>query len=175
MGGGGHGGHVPPPQPMFVPPRCHPFRILKNIGPHLSLQDTKCSSIDTPPRKSAAPQVPPEKFTLVMRHCPYYVISWHALCVAQIPKTNINPSKKVLQFKFEGWYLSCYWSMKKETGVIEKLDYSSLQWCAICRDYVIMECAVLLNIGQSQKWNVAKCIVFNTEVSISFEDAMCFE
>ena len=64
---------------------------------------------------------------------------------------------------------------KKETGIIEKLDYSSLQWCAICRDYVIMECAVLLNIGQSQKWNVAKCIVFNTEVSISFEDAMCFE
>ena len=54
-----------------------------------------------------------------------------------------------------------------------KAYYSSLQWCAICRDYVIMECAVLLNIGQSQKWNVAKCIVFNTEVSISFEDAMC--
>ena len=65
--------------------------------------------------------------------------------------------------------------MKKETGIIEKLDYSSLQWCAICRDDVIMECAVLLNIGQSQKWNVAKCIVFNTDVSISFEDAMCFE
>ena len=87
----------------------------------------------------------------------------------------INPSKNVLQFKFEGWYISCYWSMKKETGIMEKFDYSSLQWCAICRDYVIMECAVLLNIGQSQKWNVAKCIVFNTEVSISFEDAMCFE
>ena len=90
-------------------------------------------------------------------------------------KWIINPSKKVLQFKFEGWYLSCYWSMKKETGIIEKLDYCSLQWCAICRDYVIMECAVLLNIGQSQKWNVAKCIVFHTEVYISFEDAMCFE
>ena len=88
---------------------------------------------------------------------------------------DYKPLKKVLHFKFEGWYLSCYWSMKKETGIIEKLDYSSLQWCAICRDYVIMECAVLLNIGQSQKWNVAKCIVFNTEVSISFEDAMCFE
>ena len=72
----------------------------------------------------------------------------------------INPSKQVLQFKFTGWYISCYWSMKKETGIIEKLDYSSLQWCVICRDYVLMECAVLLNIGQSQKWNVAKSLHF---------------
>ena len=35
--------------------------------------------------------------------------------------------------------------------------YSSLYWCTICKDYVIMEYAVHLNMESSQNWNVAKC------------------
>ena len=42
---------------------------------------------------------------------------------------HINPSKKVLQFKFEGWYLSCYWSMKKETVSLKSLLFLFTMMC----------------------------------------------
>ena len=57
-----------PPNRGLCPPTevCHPqprsvplIQNFQKIGPHLRLQDTKCSSIDMPPpRKSGAPQLP---------------------------------------------------------------------------------------------------------------------
>ena len=56
MGGGGIGGTCPPPW-------CPPIQNFEKIGPHLRLQDTKCSSIDMPPlptqEKVVHPLVPP--------------------------------------------------------------------------------------------------------------------
>ena len=46
-------------------PPVSPIQNFEKIGPHLRLQDTKCSSINMPPRKSGAPLVPPENLTLV--------------------------------------------------------------------------------------------------------------
>ena len=60
MGGGGEG-HVPP-QPRSVPPP--PIQNFEKTGPHLRLQDTKCSNIDMPPpppRKSGGPPSAPWK------------------------------------------------------------------------------------------------------------------
>ena len=61
MGGGGGrtGGGGTFPTAEVCDPRVPPFRI-KKIGPHLRLQDTKCSSI-MPPRKSGAPPGAPWK------------------------------------------------------------------------------------------------------------------
>ena len=49
---------VPPPPPNPAHPGC-PIQIFEEIGPHLRLQDTKCSSIDMPPRKSVGPHSTP--------------------------------------------------------------------------------------------------------------------
>ena len=62
-------GHMPPGSP---PPPI--FQNFEKIGPHLRLQDTKCSQVLTcpppPPRKSGAPPgappSAPENWTLVM-------------------------------------------------------------------------------------------------------------
>ena len=52
-GGGGNTGALAPPPP--------PIQNFDKIGPHLRLQDTTCSSIDMPPRKSGAPPSVPLK------------------------------------------------------------------------------------------------------------------
>ena len=69
-------GPAPLPQPRSVPPGS-PIQNLEKLGPHLRLQDTKCSSVDIPPpRKVVHPLVSPWKFD------PSYVT--HCSRVAQI-------------------------------------------------------------------------------------------
>ena len=51
-----------------------------------------------------------------------------------------------------------------EFGIIGKHEFSTLHWYAICYEYFVMECALHPNVGQSQKWNVAKCTDFVNRV-----------
>ena len=53
-------------------------------------------------------------------------------------------------------YLSCYYIVQLDVGIIEKPVYSPLQWCPICNDHVTMECAVHLKMGPSHNWNVSQ-------------------
>ena len=47
--------------------------------------------------------------------------------------------------------MMCYRVSITEYGIIIKHVYSSLYLCPICKDYVIMEYAVHLNMESSQK------------------------
>ena len=72
---------------------------------------------------------------------------------------NLNSSKQVRKLKFDWRFLSCYQLIFLAFGIIGKPCYSSLQWCAICYDYVMWGCAAHLNMGVGVKWNVPKCTV----------------
>ena len=74
-----------------------------------------------------------------------------------------EPLKKFCNSSLNCNIIYCYFIIIGEYDIIRKLDCSSLQWCAICNAYAIMECAVLKNIQQGQKLNVAKFLIFDGE------------
>ena len=61
MGGMAARAHPPAEVCAPPPPPGSPISNVEKIGPHLRLQDTTCSSIDMPPRKSGAPPGAPLK------------------------------------------------------------------------------------------------------------------
>ena len=86
-------------------------------------------------------------------------------------KHRNNPLKKVLQLNFERQYLSQYYSIIFDIGIVGKPVYFSLHRYLICYDYEFMECARRFSKEPSEKWKVAKYV--HHSVFICMESELC--
>ena len=106
-----------PPAEVCAPPPGAPIQIFLRIGPHLRLQDTKCSSIDMPPRKSGAPPSapPPWKFDPIVTPLPpstmLHVFFNQGLAV----RTRLDPGD-------EEWWYEILSRMSSDYGITIKRE-----------------------------------------------------
>ena len=97
-------------------------------------------------------------FFTMMCHLPW--LCNHGMC--STPEYRAKSEVKCCKMHcFQHW--SLHFSSYVNVVSLESLIIPLSKWCVICNAYAIMECAVLLNMQQGQKWNVAKFVVFNSE------------